>query len=196
MNHPIGCRCGTLQGYVVPTKAATRAVCYCKDCQAYARFLKREDIVDNDGGTEVVAMLPQQVHWTTGLDALACMSLSDRGILRWYAGCCNTPIGNTPRNVKLPYVGVVHSCLEGASMEDSFGPLRMRANTESARNKVRATPIAMVFGLLIPTMSMLGARVTGAYKRNPFFNAGSGKPIRQRRVLSSSERERAYRQEG
>jgi hypothetical protein len=194
MNHPLRCRCGTLQGYVVPATEATRAVCYCKDCQAYGRFLRTAGVVDEDGGTEVVALLPKHVHFTAGLQVLACVSLSERGLLRWYASCCNTPVGNTPRNPKLPYVGVVHSCLEGSSpsMDSSFGRLHIAVNTKSARNRIRSTPIASTVGLLIPMMSLLGARLTGAYKDNPFFMPDSRTPIRQPRVLSRAEREQAY----
>ena len=196
MSHPLRCRCGKLHGYVVPSRGATRAVCYCKDCQAYARFLRTEGIVDQDGGTEVVASLPKQVHFNAGLEVLACMSLSERGLLRWYASCCNTPIGNTPRNPTLPYVGMVHSCLEGnsSSLESSFGRLRIAVNTKSARNEVRSTRIASTVGLLIPMMSMIGARLSGAYKDNPFFLPGSRTPIRQPRVLSDAEREQVYDQ--
>lgn len=173
---------------------AARAICYCKDCQAYARFLRTPGIVDQDGGTEVVASLPKHVHFTAGLEVLACMSLSERGLLRWYANCCNTPIGNTLRSPKLPYVGVVHSCLESSSlsMDSSFGRLRIAVNTKSARNKVRSTPIASTVGLLIPMMSLLGARLTGAYKSNPFFMPNSRTPIRQPRVLSNAEREQVH----
>ena len=178
----------------MPFRGATRAVCYCKDCQAYARFLCTEGIVDQDGGTEVVASLPKHVHFTAGLEVLACVSLSERGLLRWYASCCNTPIGNTPRDPKLPYVGMVHSCLEGnsPSLESSFGRLRIAVNTKSARNKVRSAPIASTVGLLIPMMSMIGARLSGAYTNNPFFVPGSHTPIRQPRVLSAAEREQVY----
>jgi hypothetical protein len=123
------------------------------------------------------------------------MSLSERGLLRWYASCCNTPIGNTPRNPKVPYVGIVHSCLDAIapSLESSFGRLRIAVNTKSARSKVRSTPIASTAGLLIPMMSLIGARLSGAYKTNPFFVPGSSTPIRQPRVLSDVEREQVYR---
>jgi hypothetical protein len=198
MNHPLRCRCGTLQGYVLPRTASMRAVCYCKDCQAYARFLGTPGIVDEDGGTEVVASLPKHLHFTGGLEVLACMSLSERGILRWYANCCKTPVGNTPRNPKLPYVGVIHSCLEASSptLESSFGPLHMAVNTNSARTKVQSTPIASTVGMLTLMMSVLGSRLTGAHKINPFFLSDSGIPIRQPRVLSNAERARVYRSEG
>ncbi len=37
--HPLRCRCGRLQGHVTLEGRNTRVVCYCKDCQAFARFL-------------------------------------------------------------------------------------------------------------------------------------------------------------
>jgi hypothetical protein len=40
------------------------------------------------------------------------MSLSDKGMLRWYASCCNTPIGNTSRDFKVSHVGLLHNCLQ------------------------------------------------------------------------------------
>src|SRR5207249_4142579 len=156
-------------------------VCYCKDCQAYARFLRTPGVVDADGGTEVVASLPKRLHFTAGVEALACMSLREHGLLRWYASCCNTPVANTPRNPKLPYAGVVHSCLQGSSptIESSFGARRIAVNTKSARNTVRSTPIASAAAVLTLMMSMLGSRLTGSYKVNPFFISNSLTPIRQ-----------------
>jgi len=198
MNHPLRCRCGTLQGFVLPSSTATRAVCYCKDCQAYARFLGTPGVLDECGGTEVVASLPKHVHFINGQEALACLSLSPRGILRWYAECCNTPIGNTPRSPKISYVGLVHSCLEAhsPSLESSFGPLRMEVNTKSAIGKVGSTPLGSVIGVLTLTKALLGARLSGSYRENPFFLTGSATPIRQPYVLSKAEREQAYRVDG
>lgn len=194
MNHPLRCRCGALQGHLAWCKAAVRAVCYCKDCQAYARFLGTPGVVDGNGGTEVVAALPGYVDFTAGLEVLACLSLSDRGLLRWYAGCCKTPIGNTPRNPNVPYVGVIHSCLESGSptIEHSFGRLRIAVNTKSARNAVRSTPIASTTGVLRLMAWALGARLTGAHEKNPFFVPGTHTPIRPVQVLTKGERERAY----
>ena len=107
MNTQLRCRCGTIQGTVDPRHVYARAVCYCKDCQAFARFLGSPDqILDRQGGTEIVAILPAAVQFTTGVEKLACMSLSDKGLLRWYASCCRTPIGNTPRDRSTPYVGI------------------------------------------------------------------------------------------
>jgi hypothetical protein len=193
VNHPLRCRCGRIQGYVVPSSTAARAICYCKDCQAFARFLETDGVADQAGGTEVVAMLPRHVHLTAGLDALACLSLSERGLLRWYASCCRTPIGNTPRNPKLPYAGMIHSCLEGTTpIESSFGGPRIAVNTQSARSAVPSTPIASTLAVLRLMTSALGTRLSGGYRDNPFFAPDTGTPIRAVHVLSSAERAQAY----
>lgn len=189
MHHPLRCRCGTIRGHVRLPATTGRAICYCKDCQSYARFLGRaEDILDEAGGSDVVATLPRQVRFEQGLESLACMSLSEGGILRWYADCCKTPIGNTPRNYKTSYVGLLHSCLSSASMEHSFGPPKVRVNTRSARRPVRPTPVATAVAILKLMRSVLPARLSGRYRENPFFHAQTGAPIRQPRVLSPAER--------
>jgi len=194
MNHPLQCRCGTLQGYVSPPDMAARAVCYCKDCQAFAHFLERPDdaVLNELGGTEIVAMLPKDVHFTQGLGALVCMSLSDRGLLRWYTSCCNTPIGNTPRDLKTSYVGLVHSCLakRAPSLQDSFGPVRMVLQTNSAKGKVKSTPVSNFVTLLTIMKSVIAARISGSYRNNPFFDKDSGTPIKQPRALTKAERAR------
>jgi hypothetical protein len=194
MNHPLQCRCGTLKGYVSPPDMACRAVCYCKDCQAFAHFLERPDdrVLNELGGTELVATLPRHVHFTQGLEALVCMSLSDKGLLRWYASCCNTPVGNTPRDFKMPYVGLIHSCLakRDPSLQDSFGPVRAVLLTKSAKGKVKSTPIRSLVALLAIMKSVMAARISGSYKSNPFFVGDSGIPIKQPRVLTKVERAR------
>jgi hypothetical protein len=192
--HPLRCRCGTLRGHV-GLPAFGRAVCYCKDCRAYACFLRRErEVLDDAGGTQIVAMLPQRVRFEPeGLDALACMSLSERGILRWYSSCCNTPIGNTARNARVPYVSLVHDCLTSdpsRSLEASFWPLRMRVNTESATRPVAATPLVTLAVMLGSMKPMLEAWWDAGSRANPFFHAQTGEPIRRPRVLAADERSR------
>ena len=195
MNHPLRCRCGTVQGHIVRSITATRAICYCHDCQAYARFLGTPGIVDESGGTQVVASLPRHVAFTVGHDAISCMSLGERGILRWYASCCCTPLGNTPRSPRVPYVGLVHSCLDSgsASLRASFGRRCIKVNTGSARHRVRSTPMATTAAVIVLMTGALGSRLTGTHRDNPFFDAGTGTPIRRLRVLSETERAQVYR---
>ncbi|MFC5512018.1 DUF6151 family protein [Massilia jejuensis] len=187
---PLRCRCGKLQGELDVSKVAARAVCYCKDCQAFARFLKAEDLVlDASGGTEVEAALPAAVRFTSGLEHLACMSLSPKGIYRWYASCCNTPIGNTPRNPKMPYVGLVRACLAAtpAELDLRLGQGRMTANVGSAYGPAQATPLRSVLAVAGIGAMFVKARLSGEWRDNPFFDA-SGAPVRAPQVLTRAAR--------
>jgi hypothetical protein len=87
----------------------------------------------------VLVTQPRFVVFTAGLEKLACMSLWPKGMLRWYARCCQTPIANTMRASTFPHVGLIHNCLESPSrsLETAFGPVRMRVNRLSAKG----TPI-------------------------------------------------------
>jgi hypothetical protein len=185
------CRCGKLQGELDPGGVAARAVCYCKDCQAFARFLGREgELLDAAGGTEVAASLPGAVRFTNGLEHLGCMSLSPRGLYRWYATCCRTPIGNTPRDPKTPYVGLVRACLDAPpeTLDRQLGRSRILVQTGSARAPVKSTPARTAWAVVRIGTMMLRARLGGGYRSNPFFLPDSAAPLRQPQVLTQGER--------
>jgi hypothetical protein len=193
--HPLRCRCGRLQGHVTPARSTQRVICYCRDCRAFAHHLGGHDVLDAQGGTEIVASLPSKLRLDAGSDALACLSLSPRGLLRWYASCCRTPIGNTSRSPKVAYVGLVHGCLEQGAppLQQSFGPLRMAVNTGSALGPVRKGPALATAGSLLGlATTLLGARLDGGWRDNPFFDTGTATPVREARVLTLAEREQAY----
>lgn len=190
MNHRIQCQCGALSGEISNTRSAIRAVCYCKDCRAYAFHLGRPHaILDEIGGTDVVATQSRHVALTGGIEHLACLSLSDKGLLRWYAKCCNTPIANTPRNWRIPYVGLVHSGLK-KPLESSFARVQMHVNTKSAKGRPPSTRRSQTTTLLGFLPAMLFARVAGTYQHTPFCSP-SGVPIVEVHVLTGIEREKA-----
>ena len=197
MSHSLQCRCGKLTGRMTQPSKGSRGVCYCKDCQAFAHFLGKADVVlDELGGTDVVAMLPKYVQLTSGIDALACVSLTERGLLRWYASCCGTPIGNTASTFRFPYVGLVHTCLgTPEAIQASFGPVRMRVNTKSAKGDPQAMPVRQTVALLRFLPTVLFARMSGAYRSTPFFTA-EGAPVAQRKVLTEQEHEAVMRAVG
>ncbi len=149
-------------------------------------------MLDQFGGTEVVATHPDAVTITQGLESLACLSLTERGLLRWYAACCNTPIGNTPRNFKMAYVGLVHNCLEKlpATSTEAFGPVRLRVNTKSAQGQLppmAQNTLSEMSGIM---KALLGAWFDGSYRNTPFFSSG-GKPVALPKVLTQAELEHA-----
>jgi hypothetical protein len=191
VNHPLQCRCGTVKGYVTDPQKVNRAVCYCRDCQAFAHFLGRAgDILDSQGGTDVIQTLPARVIFTEGKEALACMRLSRNGLMRWSTTCCKTPIGNTLPNSRFSFVGLIHSCLEngGVPLDASFGPVRMWINTKSAKGSGAPKSTGVITGILGLLAMVARARIDGSYKRTAFFSVATGAPIVTPMVLSQGER--------
>lgn len=186
MNHPLRCNCGKLTGTLKQTKDINRCVCYCTDCQAFARFLKRHDILDEIGGTSILQTLPKHVSFVEGTENLACIRLTENGPLRWYAACCNTPIGNTAPNFKLPFIGLIHNCLsaEQASLDETFGAIRMRVSTQDAIGEHKPKSIGFLAGTLRVMGMVIRSRFDGSYKTNPFFSPETGNPIVTPQVLS------------
>ena len=191
---PIKCQCGRLRGAVRGATPArvTHAMCYCKDCQAFAHHLDRAaDTLDAHGGTELCQVPPRLVEFEQGADQLACIRLAEGGILRWYAKCCNTPIANTPASRRIAFVGLLHGVLaDTAEVRSALGPVRLCTFKESATGDVNAlaelpglTPLSMLrFGL-----KLLGSFVSGRYRLNPFFDAHGG-PLATPRTLAETER--------
>ena len=178
MTIPLRCRCGQVQGEVGTANTYVRATCYCKDCRAFAQWLGTPGLLDDAGGVDVVAMAPSQVRFTAGEAHIACMTLTPRGIYRWYADCCRTPLGNTGRTPAIHYVGVSTDCLDPAAADAAFGPAgRCVINTESATAPVRKTPLAFVLGGLRILAGILGAKLRGR-RESPFFDTATGAPIR------------------
>jgi len=191
MNHSLRCQCGTLQGTISHTESVCRGVCYCKDCQAYAHFLgKVDEVLDEMGGSDVVATLQRHVTFTQGLEQLACMSLSERGMLRWYASCCNTPIGNTSRDFKVSHVGLLHNCLRDSStsLDSAFGPVRMRVGMKSAKGTPKPMGASTTISILRFMGRLIRARLNGSYKITPFFDPETGTPRVSPKVLTPNER--------
>jgi hypothetical protein len=190
MVHPLQCRCGTLRGSVAEPRSANRAVCYCKDCQAFAHFLGRtNDVLDERGGSEVIQVLPKNVTVTQGIEKLASIRLTPKGLVRWYAGCCNTPVGNTLATPTFSFIGLVHTCLEKAdvSLDEAFGPVTAWVNTKSAKGNPKPEQKGIGSSVVWFIGTTLKARFNGDYRRTPFFRADTGAPIVAPRVLSHEE---------
>jgi len=185
----IRCRCGALQGELEPSAAYTRATCYCRDCQAFARTLGRSDILDAAGGTDVVALSPAGIRFTAGEEHLACLSLGPKGLYRWHSACCATPIANIPRAPGMAYVGVLSSCVaDSQALDAAVGRSRTVVGTGSATGPVRATPYRTALVVLRTAVGILRARLRGDHRRHPFFRPGSNEPIRAPRILTREQR--------
>jgi hypothetical protein len=171
-------------------RRANRGICYCKDCQAFAHFLgDAARVLDARGGSDVIQVLPKDLTFTQGIDALACMRLTPKGMVRWYASCCRTPIGNTLPTPKLSFIGLLHSCLEGPriSLDESFGPVAMWVNTKSAKGEPKPKDAGGGKMLSWFLRTVLKARYNGDYKLNPLFRSETGAPIVTPQILSGAD---------
>src|SRR3974390_617321 len=187
MSHPVGCRCGVVRGVLGDSRDAIRVVCYCKDCQAFAHFLGSwEQVLDERGGSDIVQVLPKSLTFTQGVQSLACMRLTPKGLLRWYASCCRTPIGNTLATPKLSFVGLLHSCLEvgNHSVSGSFGPIAAWVNTKGARGNPKPEAKGQSRTIRRFIQRTLKARINGDYKLTPFFQPDTPAPIAVPQVLT------------
>jgi hypothetical protein len=149
---------------------------------------QESETLDAQGGSDVVQTLPKNVTFTQGVDALACMRLTEKGMVRWYAGCCKTPIGNTLENYKISFIGLLHNCLESPQhpLQNSFGAVRTYANPQGAIGDPKPKPKGMGTTIWWLLRTILKARVNGDYARTPFFK--DGKPVSIPRVINSQER--------
>jgi hypothetical protein len=191
--HSIRCKCGKFEGRIAHPERSTRGICYCRDCRSYAHFLgPPEGMLDEHGGTDVTIVSPASVTFVRGTEHVACMSLSPNGTLRWFTSCCRTPIANSPRTIRVPHLGFVHSCLEngGPALDDAFGPVTMKVNRHSAHgNPGRSPALPFLMAAVGYAVRMAASRIGGGYRKNPFFDARTGAPIVAPQVLTRAERE-------
>ena len=70
-----------------PKNSAGRSVCYCDDCQTFLHYLKRSELLDVNGGSEIIPVYPSDFKIIQGKNLLACVRLSPKGPFRWYTSC-------------------------------------------------------------------------------------------------------------
>lgn len=186
------CDCGTLRGALkdVSPKSGIRYVCYCDDCQAFAEFLGREaDCLDAHGGTDVFQTPASRLTITAGADRLACVQVTHRPLLRWYAACCQTPIANTYGSSKRSFLSMILVGFQPTARDAALGPVSGHAWTNFAEGDLgKVKPLNIPAMLVRIVTRIIGARLTGDYRRNPLFDRATGAPIATPRRLTGPQR--------
>ena len=183
------CNCGQVQGtaHNINAKEGTRVICCCDDCQAFAKHLNAEDMtLDQFGGTEVFQSMPAQMSIEQGQEHLRCLRHTKKGILRWYASCCKTPVANTIK-ASMPFVGLIHTFMDLDNRDDVLGPVRAHVQIQHAigtpdyPNKSDKFPLALT-GRMIRKV-MLG-RLQGKQSPSVFFG-DDGRPCVKPVILNT-----------
>ncbi|MBO6505840.1 MAG: hypothetical protein JJ850_02165 [Kordiimonadaceae bacterium] len=190
---PIKCSCGKVEGVArgLSRSSTNHVVCSCKGCQSYAHYLGRtDDMLDAEGGSNIVQMDPSKFEITRGMENVVCMRVTNDGPLRWYTSCCNTPLGNTFPRGGLPFIGFLPICLgiKGTSEE----LVALVGKSRGHVNRPEKTPlfdrignVFMIIGLFCKIMFW---RVRGGPAFKPFFDAETMRPMVKPIKISDEER--------
>lgn len=188
------CACGTvrLRVHIASPAKATRAVCYCEDCQTAARHLGHDATLDGNGGTDLVQISPEDFEILAGQSNLAPLQLSPSGIFRWHATCCKSPMINTARGPGLPFLSLINHWLD-KDADAIFGPPKARINLIGAYGK--AVPNEFGFPKLILRFMRraLVSRMTGRYRRNPLWLWPAKTPLAAPIIITKDQRIAALR---
>lgn len=192
-NLHLRCRCGGVRGVANDVaQHGFRFVCYCRDCQAFARFLRWPDVLDAAGGTEIVQLPVGLVKLTAGADAVRCLQFSSK-VFRWYSDCCRTPIGNTA-GPGFPVVGLIRSFIgndsNGHSLDRAPGPPLCRLYGRSASAPLPPdAPAPLSLGIIVRrASSLLTWWLRGLNRPSPFFDEQTNDPLSAPRFFTASER--------
>lgn len=183
------CRCGAVEGRLENASHDTvnRVVCYCDDCQAFAHRLERADLLDAHGGSDIVQVAPASLRFVRGTDHIAGLRLGPKGLYRWYATCCKTPLGNMV-GPGIPFVGVVAQAFR--SPDADFGPPVGGILGKFAVGTAPPGTVRPNVRLLARAVGkVLGWKLRGQSWPHPFFDRQRRAPIYPVTVLSRDERE-------
>ena len=187
------CRCGTVRGIVTDAspRSVNRVVCYCDDCQAFAHRLGRADLLNAQGGSDIVQVAPASLAFVQGQDRIKGLRLRPGGLYRWYASCCNTPVGNTA-SPALPFVGIIATAFDHDTQraDDVFGTPVGAILGKYAIGRAPAGSTGLKLPLLLRAIGkVLGWRLRGKVWPHPFFKRDDGTPVYPLEVLSPEARD-------
>jgi hypothetical protein len=186
----VRCRCGEVRGVAADASPRTvnRVLCYCDDCQAYAHHLGRADLLDGKGGSDIVQMAPAAISFTKGKDRIAGLRLTEKGLYRWYATCCNTPVGNT-MSPALPFVGIPVQSFD-AQPDGVFGKPMGAILGKYAVGEPPHGSTGLNLGLLLRAIGkVLGWRLGGKAWPHPFFKREDRAPLYPVTIVPRERRE-------
>ncbi|MGJ8546989.1 MAG: DUF6151 family protein [Sulfitobacter sp.] len=171
-NVAISCACAKINGAVIGVSPRTgnHAQCFCRSCRAGHVYCGAPDPAP--GPVALFQTTPDRLRIDGGMDHLRVFSFGPKNLLRWYAGCCGTPLFNTPRNPKISFIGINYDLFADKA---PLGPLRGQAHIPAPGGKTRHKGL---HHLLWGGMSRAARHfLSGDWRHNLLFDAKDGLPI-------------------
>ena len=189
MTETFACTCGATEWHVTAPKTGNRLLCYCADCQTFLRHLGSDTVTDT-GGVDLLQIMPSQITFARGAENLGLLKLSPKGLSRWHTTCCNTPVANTLKSAKLPFVSVM--CAAHRGEDTALGPVRAHVNTVWAKGPGKPAKDSGLGRLMrVFVRNLVVGRLSGKWKMTPFFAPPDWAPVAKPHVISKQERFRA-----
>ncbi|WP_284125284.1 DUF6151 family protein [Parerythrobacter aestuarii] len=186
------CKCGAVAGKVehADCKQGDHVVCHCTDCRDLVRHFGQESrFLDDHDGTALYQSRCARLQIDRGLDELAGLHMTDAPTLRWYARCCGTPMFNTYKNGRLPYVTTLLGNCDVESrlrLGDPLGHLFLK----DAKGDTSGLPELTMSRLLRRFFTrMIKDIASGDRRRNPLFDAKTLEPVIKPRHLTFEEQQ-------
>jgi len=150
-------------------------------------------LVDDSGANDLLQVAPWSIRFTSGQDRVEAFRFSEKGPLRWYAGCCNTPLGGTLSRRFPPFCVLV---MENLTFPNGVpGPVIFNAFCDQIAEKERCSKGGGLAALRIfarlARQAVKGA-ISGKWGDNPFLDLGNGQAMADAKILSPDEKENAF----
>lgn len=178
---PFACLCGAVRGTLAGAgpRAGDHVVCHCTDCQAFAtRLGQAARVLDRNAGTALYQTRCAAMRIAAGTDRLACLHLTEKPTLRWYAACCDTPMFNTYKNGRIPYITTLVANCDPERRDALLGPPIGHLFTKEATGDVGdLRPVSMLALMRRYSGRMIADILAGDRRRSALFDPLTLDPI-------------------
>lgn len=191
------CACGAITGTLIDVgpDQGDHVICHCTDCQDLTHYLGHAArVLDAHGGTALYQSRCARMTIHSGRDRLACVHMTDKPTLRWYAACCRMPLFNSYRNGRIPYITTQLAACDPARRDRLTGAPRGHLFTQDAIGDTSALP-KMSMGKLMRRFfpRMVRDLLSGDRRRCELFDAATLEPIAVPHRLTAGERQALHR---
>ena len=186
------CVCGAVTGTLTDVGPAEgdHVICHCTDCQDLTHYLGHAaHVLDAHGGTSLYQSRCARMRIDSGRERLACVHLTDKPTLRWYAECCRMPLFNSYANGRIPYITTQLAACDPVARERLTGAPLGHLFTGDGIGDTSALP-KMSMGRLMRRFlpRMIRDTLSGDRRRCILFDAKTLQPIATPHRLTPEER--------